>query len=71
MAKVKVEIQEDELLKALRALPLERRKAILRKIEQLQKPVLRWINASELDDITALIAVGGDAVRDVERLYSA
>jgi len=59
MAKVKVEIQEDELLKALRALPLERRKAILRKIEQLQKPVLRWINASELDDITALIAVGG------------
>jgi len=71
MAKVSIKIPEDELVEALRALPPERRKAILRKIHLLEKIELRWVKASELDTITALIAVGGDAVKDVERLYSA
>jgi hypothetical protein len=62
MAKVKIEIGEDELIEALRALPPEKCKLILQKIEFLEKLNFRWISASELDNITALIAVGGDAV---------
>ncbi len=71
MLKVKVEIGENELIGALQALPPERRKLIFQKIEFLEKLKFCWISASELDNITALIAVGGDAVQDVERLYNA
>lgn len=66
---VTLELPEIVLLQALRQLPPLRRQWLLRQLEQEQSPTMSGVPAAELDKITGLISVGGDALEDSKRLY--
>ena len=66
---ITLELPDDVLLRALRRLPIPRRQELLRKLEEPVAPMTRGVPAAELDRLTALIAIGGDALEDSERLY--
>lgn len=69
-ATVTLEFPEDVLVAALRRLTPARRRQLLLKVETDTMSVPRGVPAAELDKWTGLIAIGGDALEDSERLYS-
>jgi hypothetical protein len=66
---VTLELPDNVLIQALRQLSPARRQQLLRQLEDETPPVVRVVPATELDKWTGLIAVGGDALEDSERLY--
>jgi len=68
-ATITVELPEELLLEALRKLPLERRRALVSKLEGELRIQARSVPAAALDKLTGLISMGGDALEDSERLY--
>ena len=69
-ATVTLEVPEEVLVAALRRLTPARRRQLLLKVETDTLSVPRGVPADELDKWTGLIAIGGDALEDSERLYS-
>jgi hypothetical protein len=68
-ATVTLELPEDILVAALRKLSPARRRHLLVELDRPSAFTLRTVPAAELDKLTGLIAVGGDALEDSERLY--
>jgi hypothetical protein len=68
-ATVTLELPEDVLLAALRKLSPARWRHLLVELDRPPAFTLRTVPATELDKLTGLIAVGGDALEDSERLY--
>ncbi len=68
MSTIMLELPDEVLLRALRRLPMRRRKELLRKLEEPVTPMVKGVQAVELDRLIGLIAVGGDALEDSERL---
>jgi hypothetical protein len=66
---VTLELPENVLIQALKRLSPARRQQLLGQLEDDTSPAVRVIPATELDKWTGLIAVGGDALEDSERLY--
>jgi hypothetical protein len=66
---ITLELPDDVLLRALRRLPDRRRNELLRKLEEPQGLVVKGVQAAELERLEGLIALGGDALEDSERLY--
>ena len=68
-ATVILELPEDVLVAALRKLSPARRRHLLVESDRPPAFTLRTVPATELDKLTGLIAVGGDALEDSELLY--
>jgi len=68
-ATVVLEFPEDVLVVALRRLTPARRRQLLLKVETDVMSGPHGVPAADLDKWTGLIAVGGDALEDSERLY--
>ncbi len=66
---VTLELSDNVLIQALKQLSPARRQQLLHQLEDETLPVVRVVPATELDKWTGLIAVGGDALEDSERLY--
>ena len=66
---VEVELSEAKLLEAFRRLRPVQRTHFLTQLRQLEKPELRTVPAGCLDALTGLVAWGGDALLDSERIY--
>lgn len=66
---ITVQLSEEALIDALRHLPPERRRALLRQVDNPPLPVVVALPAAELDRWTGLIAVGGDALVESEQIY--
>lgn len=66
---ITLELPDDVLLRALWRLPIRRRKELLRRLEEPVMPMAKGVQAAELDRLIGLIAIGGDALEDSERLY--
>lgn len=66
---VEVELSEAKLLEAVRRLRPVQRTHFLAQLRQLEKPELRTVPAGRLDALTGLVAWGGDALLDSERIY--
>ncbi|MCZ7574877.1 MAG: hypothetical protein M5U01_40515 [Ardenticatenaceae bacterium] len=64
-----LELPEDVLVDALRRLSPERRRQLFLKLERGNGSPVRGVPASELDQWTGLITVGGDALAESEQLY--
>lgn len=64
-----LELPEEILLKALRQLTPDRRRWLFNQIGVNNDVSPHGISATELDDWTGLIAVGGDALAESEQLY--
>jgi len=70
MAKLNIEIPEETLIEALLRIPKERRKKIIHRIQGHEESEFKWLIAKELVRISSLVYVGGDAVKDTERIYA-
>lgn len=68
-ATVTLELPDNVLIQALKRLAPARCRQLLYQLEDEAAPVVRVVPAAELDKWTGLIAVGGDALEDSERLY--
>ena len=68
-ATVTVELPENVLVQALKRLSPARRQQLLQQLMDEALPVVRVVPATDLDQWTGLIAVGGDALEDSRRLY--
>jgi hypothetical protein len=64
-----VQLSEEELVNALRQLSPIRRRQLLQQLEDESRPVVVSIPAAQLDQLTGLIAIGGDALTESEQLY--
>jgi len=68
-ATVTLELPEEVLVAALRKLSPARRQHLLVELDRPPAFILQTVPAAELDKLTGLISVGGDALQDSERLY--
>lgn len=68
-ATITLELPENVLVAALRKLSPTRRQYLLAELKPVSTFVLRTVPASDLDKLTGLISVGGDALEDSERIY--
>jgi len=59
---ITLEVPDDVLLRALRRLPISKRKELLRGLEESVRPMAKGVQAAELDRLTGLIAIGGGAL---------
>jgi hypothetical protein len=72
---ITIQIPEEALIEALQQLPPERRRQILQQVsgEPVSKPVSKIIAvplpANVLQEITGIIAIGGDALIESEQIY--
>ena len=66
---VTLELPDNVLIQALKQLSPARRQQLLHQLEDEMLPAVRVVPATELDKWTGLIAIGGDALEDSDRLY--
>jgi len=66
---ITLELPDDVLLSALKQLPTLRRVELLRRLDETPRLESKTVQALELDRLTGLIAVGGDALEESEQLY--
>lgn len=69
MGTISMQIPEELLIDALMQLPYKKRLEIWRKVHEVTKIELRCLKAEKLDKITGLVSLGGDAVRDSEKVF--
>lgn len=73
MEKIMLPISKDEILKAITKFPKEDLRSFLMELELLlqegRKLTARYVEAKELDKLSGLISIGGDAVADAEKIY--
>lgn len=72
MEKVTIPIATEDVLKGLAELPPDELERVIETLSRLRcssriKPV--FVEVKRLDQLTGLIAVGGDAVEDTENIY--
>ncbi|MBU2578340.1 hypothetical protein KKA69_05970 [Patescibacteria group bacterium] len=68
-SKITLELPEELLVEALRRLSSKKRRELINKVEGGTQIQAQGMPAMELDKLTGLISVGGDALEDSERLY--
>jgi hypothetical protein len=64
-----LELPEDVLLNALRRLSPSRRRWLFAVLENEDAISMQPVSATMLDSLSDVIAIGGDALVDSERLY--
>ena len=73
MEKIMLPISRDEILIAISKFSEKDLRSFLMELELLlehqKKATPRYVGAKELDKLSGLISVGGDAVTDAENIY--
>jgi len=73
MEKIMVPVSRDEIVKAISRFPKKDLRSFLMELELLlqdeNKLTARYVAAKELDKLSGLISIGGDAVVDAEKIY--
>jgi len=67
MKKVLIKIPEETLLEVIRCVPQKDLERLIREVKGKVTPVR--VDAHELDMLTGIISVGGDAIEDTEAIY--
>lgn len=65
---LQIELPEAKLVEAFRSLPRKRRMELLSILRDLGEPALRTSPPSVLHGLSAVIALGGDAMADTEAI---
>jgi hypothetical protein len=73
MEKVMLPVSKADILEAISKFPKKDFESLLRQIEKLArtdtKITARFVEAQELNMLSGLISIGGDALEDAERVY--
>jgi chemotaxis receptor (MCP) glutamine deamidase CheD len=73
MEKVMLPVFKADILQAISKFPKKDLESLLREIEELarteRKVTAKFVGAQELNMLSGLISIGGDALEDSERLY--
>jgi len=69
MASISIQVSEEMLIEALSQLPYQKKIDLWKKIEPRSNIKLKWIKADKLDNLTGIIFIGGDAVKDTEKIF--
>ena len=73
MEKIMLPISRDEILIAISKFSEKDLRSFLMELESLlqhqKKATPRYVGAKELDKLSGLISIGGDAVADAENIY--
>jgi hypothetical protein len=73
MEKVMLPVFKADILQAISKFPKKDLESLLREIEELarteRKITAKFVEAQELNRLSGLISIGGDALEDSERLY--
>ena len=73
MEKVMLPVSKADILKAISKFPKKDLESLLREIEKLartdRKVTAKFVEAEELNMLSGLISIGGDALEDTERAY--
>ena len=64
-----LELPEEVLLNALRQLSPDRRRWLFKESEKEATIDVRLVPAEALTELNGLVSIGGDALKDSERLY--
>jgi hypothetical protein len=71
VAVISMKIPEEMVVDALSNLPYEKRMEICRKVSELAAVEIKCIQIDELDKISGIVSLGGDAVLDSENIFDA
>ncbi len=66
---ITIELPEEVLIEALQKLSPERRRQLLEQVNEEPKLKVVTIPARDLQELTGIIAVGGDALIESEHIY--
>ena len=73
MEKVMLPVSKADILQAISKFPQKDYESLLRKIEKLartdRKVTANFVEAQELNMLSGLVSIGGDALEDAERVY--
>ena len=73
MEKIMVPVSKVDILQAISKFPKKDCESLLREIEKLAqtegKVTANFVEAQELNMLSGLISIGGDALEDSERVY--
>lgn len=73
MEKVMVPVLKADILQAISKFPKKDLEPLLREIEEIArregKVTPRFVEVKELNRLSGLISIGGDALEDTERVY--
>jgi hypothetical protein len=73
MEKVMLPLFKADILEAISKFPKKDLESLLREIEELSRTertvTAKFVEAQELNMLSGLISIGGDALEDAERVY--
>ena len=61
--------KEEILIEALLHLPYQKRIDLWKKLEVYNTIELKWLKANNLESITGIVSIGGDALADSEGMF--
>ena len=74
MEKVMLPVSKADILQAIPKFPKKDLESLLREIEELSRTermvTAKFVEAQELNMLSGLISIGGDALEDAERAYA-
>jgi hypothetical protein len=73
MEKIMVPVSKADILQAISKFPKKDYESLLRELEKLaqteRKVTAKFVEAQELNMLSGLVSIGGDALEDAERIY--